>query len=140
MPVRIESVQPSHTMASKTTLPLESVLTRAIWASPLLIFTAIAIKGMDVGFIIPQLESMREAGQFEVNGHQTPIYSTLLNTGFSFENLIGILSTFFTHMISGFDPISYYQSFPFIIDFAGIYAIMLLESARPYNFWTPAAM
>jgi hypothetical protein len=127
-------------MATKTMSSSESLLTRAIWASPLLIFTAIAMRGMDLAFILPALEDMRASGTFLVNGNQTPIYSTILNTGSSIEDLIGILSTFFTQMISGFDPISYYQSFPFIIDFAGIYSIFLLESARPFNYWTPAAM
>jgi hypothetical protein len=72
-------------------------------------------------------------------GTKPPIYSTILHTGLRLERLVGVFSTYFTQMISGFDPVSYYQSFLFVVDFGGLYAILLLESTRSFNWWTQAA-
>jgi hypothetical protein len=70
-------------------------LTRALWASPLLLFTAIAIKAMDVGFLLPAFEEMRSKGEFQVEGHATPIYASLLDTGSPIEDFNGVLASEF---------------------------------------------
>jgi hypothetical protein len=123
----------------------ENRLIRAIRASPLLIFTVIALYGLDLSGIAPQVEEMRETGIYVYKGNGFPIRSTLFGSSDFPNKLIGLLATVFTQMISGFDEITYWQTFSFITEYAGMYTIMLFESARysikmPMHWYVSATM
>jgi hypothetical protein len=123
-------------MTAKTDIKSESTLIRAIRASPLLIFAVVAAYGSDVTAHVPAFAAMVEKEQFNINGNILPIKRHFYGIT-ELDNLVALLSTVFTQFISGFDPISYWQTFVFVTDCAGMYAIWLFESTRNANKWTP---
>lgn len=40
----------------------------------------------------------------------------------------------------GYDPIAWWQMFSFLMDLGPVYTVWMLESCRPGNAWTPAAL
>jgi hypothetical protein len=108
-----------------------------MWASPLLLFAVLGLKGLDLSSAVPAFQTMRDSGEFNVNGNKLPIRSKLYGIGEFPDKLVGLFAAIFTQMISGFDPISYWQTFAFITDYAGMYGVFLFESTRTANHWTP---
>ena len=124
-------------MARKAVRNPESKLTRAIWASPLLLFAVIGLEALNLSGSVPAFQAMRDSRQFNVNGNKLPIRNTLYGIGGLLEEIIGLFAVIFTQMISGFDSISYWQTFTFLTDYAGMYGVLLFESTRIANHRTP---
>jgi hypothetical protein len=124
-------------MATKEIHQPERKLIRALWASPLLLFAVIGILGLDLSSSVPAFEVMIEKGEFNVAGNKLLIRSEFYGIGETIDKAVALFAVIFTQMISGFDPISYWQTFAFLTDYAGMYAVLLFECVRVGNRWTP---
>ena len=124
-------------MAGKSRSVPESMLTRALRALPLLLFTAITLQGLNLSGSVPAFERMLDNEEFDVAGNKLHIRNKFYGVGEVIDQTIGLFAVIFTQTISGCDPISYWQSFIFLTDYAGMYAVFLFECARGANRWTP---
>lgn len=108
----------------------ESRWRRAGRALPILGLSAVMMRAITmVEPIGPVLERVVERKYFDLGGVSAPILTEFYG--------VPLLDQVFTQITAAFaqlqfysDPILYYQSFVFLTDYAGMYAILLLESTR----------
>ncbi|KPM41950.1 hypothetical protein AK830_g4627 [Neonectria ditissima] len=111
----------------------ESRLNRALLALPILALAGIMARAFAMAEPIgPVLENILETAHFDWNGMSVPILREFYG--------IKLLDEIFSHITIAFaqlqffnDPRAYWQSLVFLTDFAGMYAVLFLESCRQTN-------
>lgn len=119
---------------------MASVLTRALrilCAAPLLPL-AVWVTGIIDGDMAAALaKPILHARAIEWEGGSVALINQFYGVE-ALDQLCRGIAVIFSPPVFGYDEISSWQFFTFLIDLGPIYAIWLLESYRPTNAWTPA--
>lgn len=108
--------------------------TRALRAIPLLLLVPIMLRA--ITFTIPMgdlIRSMRQRGLLSLHGVEAPLLTSFYN--------VPVLDTVLAEMTAAFallqmypvDPWAYWHALIFLTEYAGVYAVLLLESCRGSN-------
>jgi hypothetical protein len=106
-------------------------LRRAATGLPILAFTAaMSYVFVQVTQVTPAvMEEIATAGHYERQGIVVPVRREFYGIAI-LDELFSVICMAFIHLYSFADPSVYWQSFAFVTEYAGMYAIMLFESCR----------
>ncbi|KAI6781643.1 uncharacterized protein J7T54_003908 [Emericellopsis cladophorae] len=110
----------------------DTLSARALRGSPILLLLPMIICALAT-FIIPigeTIEIFREKGAFTHNGVSVPIYTSFYGIKALDATLTDITLAFAQSQMHPADPASYWQGMAFVNEYAGLYAIILLEGCR----------
>ncbi|KAI1496169.1 hypothetical protein F5X99DRAFT_401178 [Biscogniauxia marginata] len=110
---------------------------RAIQAVPFLFIAAWCLRTMDVEKLAANQQPFADSGIIEWEGGKISILDHFHHVEFLDQLWRGTTATFSPSTL-GYDPVSSWQTFSFLIDIGPAYAIWLLESYRPGGVYTPA--
>jgi hypothetical protein len=110
----------------------ESRLLRALWALPILAMLALATKVMDPTASMQGIVDIIKAGKITWNGGEVTVIKSFYGIQAVDDAILPIVVVF-SQWDMGFDVQSTWQTVTFLIDFAGMYAVFLMESARRAN-------
>ncbi|KAG9249599.1 uncharacterized protein F5Z01DRAFT_631379 [Emericellopsis atlantica] len=113
---------------------VETLSARALRGSPILLLLPLIICAL-VTFIGPIGEIIRvfrEKGAFARNGVSVPIYTSFYGIKALDATLADITLAFAQSQMHPADPASYWQGMTFVNEYAGLYAIILLEGCREF--------
>ncbi|KAH7123281.1 hypothetical protein B0J13DRAFT_599065 [Dactylonectria estremocensis] len=111
----------------------ESRLHRALLALPILALCGIMARVFGMAEpIAPTLENILETSLFDWNGMNVPVLREFYGIGLLNE-IFGPITVAFAQLQFFGDQRAYWQSLVFLTDYAGMYAILFLESLRPSN-------
>ncbi|KAF7558091.1 hypothetical protein G7Z17_g134 [Cylindrodendrum hubeiense] len=111
----------------------ESRLHRALLALPMLVLSGVATMAFGMAEPMgPVLNNMLDTSLFDWNGVSAPIIREFYGIGLV-DLVLGHITVAFAQLQFFSDQRAYWQSLVFLTDFAGMYAILLLESCRPSN-------
>ena len=118
-------------MAPATTRTL-----RAISAIPFLLISLWSYNAMDLEKMSSHTKPIADAGVIEWDGGKVEIIDHFYNVEILDTIWRGGVATFSPSTL-GFDSLSSWQFFSFLVDVGPVYAIWILESYRSANAWTP---
>jgi hypothetical protein len=110
----------------------ESLSARALHGSPILLLLPVVVCALTT-FILPigeSIQGFREKGVFTGNGVSVSIYTSFYGIKAIDAMLTDITLAFAQSQMHPADPASYWQVMTFINEYAGLYAIILLEGCR----------
>jgi hypothetical protein len=110
----------------------ESRFMRAFMALPFLGFAALAVRAVDMRAVVPEILEISRQGRFKANGLSVPLRSSLYHVDL-IDEIVSFVAALFAQIIIGSDSITYWQALTFLTDFAGMYAVFLIESSRRVN-------
>ncbi|KAI0882406.1 uncharacterized protein GGS22DRAFT_43604 [Annulohypoxylon maeteangense] len=116
--------------------PVITRAVRAISAVPFLFLTAWSFGAMDLDKMASHTQPFADSGVIEWDGGKVDIIDHFHNVDILDQLWRGGMATFSTSTF-GYDSVSSWQVFSFLIDLGPIYAIWILESYRRVNAWTP---
>jgi hypothetical protein len=111
---------------------------RAVAALPFLGFSVlIGVAFMSARSMLPDaLSSTIESGLFSANGAEARLLPAVYGIGPLDEALRPITAAFSYLNLYPADPPTWWLSLVFLSEFAGIYAVLLLEASRPAYKWS----
>ncbi|GKU06415.1 hypothetical protein FLAG1_08105 [Fusarium langsethiae] len=120
-------------MPGRTAPPRESYFRRALYALPFLAITALMTRAFGMAEPIgPVIEEMVKTSVFNGPGVDVPIIKSFYGVPV-LDDIFNVVTVAFANLQFYFDEKAYWQSFVFLTDFAGMYAVVQLESYRPGN-------
>lgn len=112
------------------TMERESRLRRALYALPFLGLTALMVRAAIMAEPIgPFFEKFLAEKRFDLGGVSSPIITKFYGVPLV-DDILANITTAFAQMQFYSDPTLYWQSLIFLTDYAGMYAVLLLESCR----------
>lgn len=109
---------------------------RAAAALPFLLIAAWCFRTMDLEKLVKNQQPFADSGVIEWDGGKIAILDHFHNVDFLDQLWRGTTATFSPSTL-GYDSVSWWQTFGFLVDLGPVYAIWILESYRPANAWTP---
>ncbi|KAH7305571.1 hypothetical protein B0I35DRAFT_444044 [Stachybotrys elegans] len=111
--------------------PSQGRLRRAILGLPILAAAAAMIHVFLQALPVttPFMDKVTAAGRYEHNGIDVPLRSTFYGVA-ALDQLFSVISMAMFQLYSFADPVAYWQSLTFLVEFTAMYAIMLFESCR----------
>ncbi|KAM0350969.1 hypothetical protein ACHAPU_002747 [Fusarium lateritium] len=111
----------------------ESHLRRALYALPFLAITALMTRAFAMAEPVgPVIEEMVKTSTFTAPGVAVPLVTKFYGVPV-LDDIFSIVTVAFTNLQFFVDEKAYWQSLVFLTDFAGMYAVILIESYRPEN-------
>lgn len=108
----------------------ESRRRRALYALPMLGLSAVMIRAAIIARPCgPVFDNIIETRQFDMGGVTSPIITVFWGIPL-LDEIYAHITVAFAQMQFFSDPVLYWQSLVFLTDYAGMYAILLLESFR----------
>ncbi|KAI6765375.1 hypothetical protein HG530_006445 [Fusarium avenaceum] len=113
--------------------PIESRLWRALYALPFLGITALMTRAFAMAQPIgPIIEKMVQTSSFTAPGVEVPLITKFYGVPV-LDDIFAVVTVAFTNLQFFIDEKAYWQSLVFLTDFAGMYAVILIEAFRPGN-------
>lgn len=94
---------------------------------------------MDIDLLAANNQPFIETRLLTWPGGSVPMLWDVFHIDFLDQICRGITPTFAPSTF-GYDTIAWWQMFSFLMDLGLVYAVWMLESCRPGNAWTPAAL
>ncbi|KAI2471798.1 hypothetical protein F4781DRAFT_77712 [Annulohypoxylon bovei var. microspora] len=116
--------------------PVTTRVVRAVGAVPFLLLAAWSFGAMDLDKMSSHTKPIADSGVVEWDGGKVDIIDHFYNVEVLDTIWRGGMATFSTSTL-GYDSVSSWQVFSFLVDVGPIYAIWILESYRNVNAWTP---
>ncbi|KAL7621623.1 hypothetical protein AAE478_008949 [Parahypoxylon ruwenzoriense] len=113
------------------------IVRRAVASTPFLLIAAWCFRTMDIEKLISNQQPFVESGVIEWDGGKIPILDRFHNVDFLDRLFRGTTVTFSPGTI-GYDSISSWQTFSFLVDLGPVYTIWILESYRVRSGYTSA--
>ncbi|KAF4972602.1 hypothetical protein FSARC_875 [Fusarium sarcochroum] len=121
-------------MSVQASPPTESRLRRALYALPFLVLSALMTRAFAMAEPIgPLLQEMVQNSVFTApGGVEVPVIQGFYRIPL-LDNIFAVVTMAFGQLQFFTDQKAYWQSLVFLTDFAGMYAVVLIESYRPGN-------
>ena len=116
-----------------------NILKRSALALPFFVLATICFREMDVDLLAANNQPFIKTRQLTWLGGSVPMLWDVFHIEFLDEICRGITPTFAPSTF-GYDPVAWWQMFSFLVDLGPVYAVWMLESCRPGNTWSPAAL
>ncbi|KAM0287357.1 hypothetical protein ACHAO9_007761 [Fusarium lateritium] len=113
--------------------PIESRLWRALYALPFLGITALMTRAFAMAQPIgPVIEKMVQTSSFTAPRVEVPLITRFYGVPI-LDDILAVVTVAFANLRFFIDEKAYWQSLVFLTDFAGMYAVILIEAFRPGN-------
>lgn len=120
-------------MQSPPSPPRESRLRRALYALPFLAITALMTRAFGMAESIgPIIEERVQRSVFKAPDVNVPLIKNFYGIP-GLDDVFNVVTAAFANLQFFFDKKAYWQSLVFLTDFAGMYAVIMVESFRPGN-------
>ncbi|KAF2104522.1 FAD/NAD(P)-binding domain-containing protein [Rhizodiscina lignyota] len=109
---------------------------RWLLALPFIGLMVLAVGRMDPTNALGEIMGTLQKGSVEWSSGSIPVYDSFFGIK-AVDDFVKVVTTFFAPWTLGYDQIGSWQALQFLVDVAPLYAIMLFESNRRGNVFTP---